>query len=112
MPEDTDQAELHLQSCTCVRLGPLQVNSNADPAELQLRLEAHQRMLARWEGKVARQLEKIVTLQRGGRSGSAASLLATPLMGQASAQSGGLCAIDGAGLCPVRWAVHRCPISS
>ena len=51
-------------------------------------------MLARWEGKVARQLEKIVTLQRGGRGGSAASLLATPLMGQASAQSGG--------------AVHRC----
>ena len=71
--------------------GHLQVTSNADPVELRLRLESHQRMLARWEGKVARQLEKIVTLQRGGRGGSAASLLATPLMGQASALSGKLC---------------------
>ena len=83
-------------ACTCraahvLHMAHLQVSGNADPTELRLRLEAHQRMLARWEGKVARQLEKIVTLQRGGRGGSAASVLATPLMGQASAQSGGLC---------------------
>ena len=37
-------------------------------AEVRALLEEHQRQLARWEGRVARQLEKIVALQRGGRT--------------------------------------------
>jgi len=41
-----------------------QASNDTAMAELRLRLEAHQRMLARWEAKVARQLEKIVGLQK------------------------------------------------
>ncbi len=47
------------------------------PAEVRGALEEHQRQLARWEGRVARQLEKIVALQRGGRTPGSASA-ATP----------------------------------
>lgn len=36
----------------------------AQPAEVRSKLEEHQRQVARWEGRVARQLEKIVALQR------------------------------------------------
>lgn len=56
-----------------------QASSDAAMAELRLRLEAHQRMLARWEAKVARQLEKIVGLQKGAsRTFSTESAPATP----------------------------------
>jgi len=59
-----------------------QANSDAAMAELRLRLEAHQRMLARWEAKVARQLEKIVGLQKGvSRTFSTESAPATPFPG-------------------------------
>ncbi len=44
-------------------------------------------MVARWEAKVARQLEKIVALQRGARTPSGASSQATP---QGWATSGAL----------------------
>jgi hypothetical protein len=40
----------------------------AAAAEVRASLEEHQRQVARWEGRVARQLEKIVALQRGGGS--------------------------------------------
>ena len=36
----------------------------ARPAQVRAQLEEHQRQVARWEGRVARQLEKIVALQR------------------------------------------------
>ena len=36
----------------------------ARPADVRSHLEEHQRQVARWEGRVARQLEKIVALQR------------------------------------------------
>lgn len=36
----------------------------ARPADVRSQLEEHQRQVARWEGRVARQLEKIVALQR------------------------------------------------
>lgn len=36
----------------------------ARPAEVRAQLEEHQRQVARWEGRVARQLENIVALQR------------------------------------------------
>ena len=36
----------------------------ARPADVRGELEEHQRQVARWEGRVARQLEKIVALQR------------------------------------------------
>ena len=49
----------------------------ARPTEVRAALEEHQRQLARWEGRVARQLEKIVALQRGGRTPTSASA-ATP----------------------------------
>ena len=56
-----------------------QASNDAAMAELKLRLEAHQRMLARWEAKVARQLEKIVGLQKGAsRTFSTESAPATP----------------------------------
>ena len=42
-------------------------------AEVRALLEEHQRQLARWEGRVARQLEKIVALQRGGRTPTSAA---------------------------------------
>lgn len=59
-----------------------QATSDAAMAELRLRLEAHQRMLARWEAKVARQLEKIVGLQKGAsRTFSTESAPATPFPG-------------------------------
>lgn len=59
-----------------------QANTEAALAELRLRLEAHQRMLARWEAKVARQLEKIVGLQRNvARKISTESAPATPFPG-------------------------------
>ena len=46
----------------------------ARPAEVRAQLEEHQRQVARWEGRVARQLEKIVALQgsRGSRAGQEA----------------------------------------
>lgn len=44
--------------------------------EARALLEEHQRQLARWEGRVARQLEKIVALQRGSRTPGAASAAA------------------------------------
>ena len=59
-----------------------QASNDTAMAELRLRLEAHQRMLARWEAKVARQLEKIVGLQRGvSRTFSTESAPATPFPG-------------------------------
>ncbi len=59
-----------------------QASNDAAMAELRLRLEAHQRMLARWEAKVARQLEKIVGLQKGAsRNFSTESAPATPFPG-------------------------------
>ena len=59
-----------------------QATNDAAMAELRLRLEAHQRMLARWEAKVARQLEKIVGLQKGAsRTFSTESAPATPFPG-------------------------------
>ena len=67
-----------------------QASNEAAMAELRLRLEAHQRMLARWEAKVARQLEKIVGLQKGvSRTFSTESAPATPFVG-----------IPGTELCP------------
>lgn len=59
-----------------------QANTEAALGELRLRLEAHQRMLARWEAKVARQLEKIVGLQKNvSRKISTESAPATPFPG-------------------------------
>ncbi len=59
-----------------------QASSDTAMAELRLRLEAHQRMLARWEAKVARQLEKIVGLQKNvSRTFSTESAPATPFPG-------------------------------
>ena len=59
-----------------------QASNDAAMAELRLRLEAHQRMLARWEAKVARQLEKIVGLQKNvSRTFSTESAPATPYPG-------------------------------
>lgn len=59
-----------------------QANTEAALGELRLRLEAHQRMLARWEAKVARQLEKIVGLQKNAsRKISTESAPATPFPG-------------------------------
>lgn len=56
-----------------------QASNDTAMAELRLRLEAHQRMLARWEAKVARQLEKIVGLQKNvSRTFSTESAPATP----------------------------------
>ena len=49
-------------------------------------LEEHQRQVARWEGRVARQLEKIVALQRGG--GRTPSLTPSPAAFRPSAPSG------------------------
>lgn len=64
----------------CVQMN--QASNDAAMAELRLRLEAHQRMLARWEAKVARQLEKIVGLQKGAsRTFSTESAPATPFPG-------------------------------
>ena len=48
------------------------------PAAAQAALEEHQRALGRWEARVARQLEKIVALQRGTRTPGGASSQATP----------------------------------
>ena len=63
--------------CVCSQMN--QATNDAAMAELRLRLEAHQRMLARWEAKVARQLEKIVGLQKGvSRTFSTESAPATP----------------------------------
>ena len=59
-----------------------QASNDTAMAELRLRLEAHQRMLARWEAKVARQLEKIVGLQKNvSRTFSTESAPATPFPG-------------------------------
>jgi hypothetical protein len=54
------------------------------PAAAQAALEAHQRGVARWEARVARQLEKIVALQRGARTPGGASAGATPRGGAPS----------------------------
>ena len=51
----------------------------ARPAEVRNQLEEHQRQVARWEGRVARQLEKIVALQRSRGS--------VPRTGPAAAQA-------------------------
>ena len=59
-----------------------QASNDAAMAELRLRLEAHQRMLARWEAKVPRQLENIVCLQKNvSRTFSTESAPATPYPG-------------------------------
>ncbi|DBB14361.1 TPA: hypothetical protein ACH3X3_004662, partial [Trebouxia sp. C0006] len=63
-----------------------QASNDTAMAELRLRLEAHQRMLARWEAKVARQLEKIVGLQKNvSRTFSTESAPATPFPGMPDA---------------------------
>ena len=54
------------------------------PAAAQAALEAHQRGVARWEARVARQLEKIVALQRGARTPGGASAGPTPRGGAPS----------------------------
>ena len=50
---------LPLPVCVLLHMQISQANTEAALGELRLRLEAHQRMLARWEDKVDRQLEKI-----------------------------------------------------
>ena len=49
-------------------------------AEMRLRIDAHQRILTKWEAKVAHQLEKILRLQQGGTG------IYTPGSGASTAQ--------------------------
>lgn len=73
---------LPLSTCVLLHMQISQANTEAALGELRLRLEAHQRMLARWEAKVARQLEKIVGLQKNvSRKISTESAPATPFPG-------------------------------
>ena len=87
-----------------------QASNDAALAELRLRLEAHQRMLARWEAKVARQLEKIVGLQKGvSRTFSTESAPATPFPPAPGMQSSiALQCIDDVQLCACDEVILQC----
>lgn len=56
------------------------VRGTSAELEMRLRIEAHQRILTKWEAKVAYQLEKILRLQQGGTG------MYTPGSGASTAQ--------------------------